>query len=684
MLRLLASLLALAAAPAVSAQVVTVTTCEDAVDIPANASAGDLPGPDGLVSFREALIVTNGTPGPQTVAFAIPQDDWWLFSDYAALKLEDGIFFVTDDGTTLDFASQTAITGDTNPAGMEVGVYGLQPNGWGLPAIVIKASDCVVKGLGPVSQRGSSVSIDGGTNNRVIGCVTGTIQLDPQPGTTRGNIIGGVLPGEANTLDVVEMFCGSDDNVVIGNAIGSVRVIGSPYCADAIEFPRRNRIGGPTPAERNVLSGTGSYGSEGFPVGQNVEVLWARDTLVQGNFIGVTADGLQRVPQIGPSGVTIADSFDTTVRDNLIAGMYVVGINHYAGDLFGRAIHVTAINADTQGVVIENNLVGTDVTGSAPILTLNGVEVSQATALRSVSDVRVGGCEPGQANTIAFTEQTGVRVTGSGVDATVSCNSIHDNGLLGIDLGSFFGGIDGVTANDPLDADDGGNGLQNTPELLSVMRVGDDLHVEGALHSSPGDAFSVEVFASPACDPSGSGEGQLVLGVTTVNTDAAGDATFDLTLPGPLTDGWVLAATATLLSTGSTSEFSTCAATAWRDEGHALAGVSGEPRLVGLGDLAGGSTSGLRLSGAAPSALAGLFLSLTGTPTPFKGGQLVPLPVLVAPIVVNLDGDGALEFSFALPAGVPGGTELWCQWVVVDAAAVQGLALSNAVMGLTP
>ena len=145
--------LALLSSP-VLAQTVTVTTPEDTVDVSPGATVSDLPGPDGLVSFREALLVTNNTSGPQTVAFAIPQADWWLFDDYAALKLEHGIFFVTDDGTTLDFSTQTAFTGDTNPNGGEVGIYGLEPNGWGHPAIGIVASDCVVRGLGPVSQRG--------------------------------------------------------------------------------------------------------------------------------------------------------------------------------------------------------------------------------------------------------------------------------------------------------------------------------------------------------------------------------------------------------------------------------------------------------------------------------------------------------------------------------------------------
>ena len=34
----------------------------------------DLPGPDGRVSFREACTAANNTTGPQTIAFAIPDE----------------------------------------------------------------------------------------------------------------------------------------------------------------------------------------------------------------------------------------------------------------------------------------------------------------------------------------------------------------------------------------------------------------------------------------------------------------------------------------------------------------------------------------------------------------------------------------------------------------------------------
>ena len=133
-------------------ETVVVTTLNDIVDFGGSQTVADLPGPDGKVSFREAIIATNNTPGPQTIAFAIPQDEWWLFTELALLRLEDGVFVITDNQTTVDFSTQTAFTGDTNPDGNEVGIYGLEPNGAGSPAIIVNGSDCLIRGLDVVSS----------------------------------------------------------------------------------------------------------------------------------------------------------------------------------------------------------------------------------------------------------------------------------------------------------------------------------------------------------------------------------------------------------------------------------------------------------------------------------------------------------------------------------------------------
>jgi hypothetical protein len=540
----------------IGGETATVDTVEDVVDFAQPRTIAELPGPDGRVSLREAVIAANNTAGPQTVAFAVPMDEWWLVNDMAVLRFETLGVNLTDDGTTLDFTTQTDFSGDTNPDGPEVGIYGVHPNYYGTAAISIYADNCIVRGLGAVWNR-VSVAIRSGSGNRVAACVTSSIEVGDSvaPGASF-NVIGGTDPADANVLDDVQLECFADDNQVIGNQLRTVRVIGSQFCTR----PSRNRVGGSSTEERNVISGFGYFSSEGFPLGEGVEVYWAQDTIVEGNIIGLSPDGGSLAPGNGPIGVEVADSVDTTVRENLIAGMRVEGINHYAGQVFGRAIQVNAINADNVGVVVQGNTIGTDAGGSVAIPTLNGILVSSATATRASRDVVLGGLEPGEGNTIAFVEATGVGVSHPSPNTEISGNSIHSSGALGIDLGPVFG-VDGVTPNDAGDLDtNGGNELQNFPDLLRAYRIGNSVRVAGRLSSQAARPYRIEFFANPSCDASGYGEGKTLVGSLEVDTDARGQAPFVAGLASPAAAGDWMTATATDLLTGATSEFSACIA----------------------------------------------------------------------------------------------------------------------------
>lgn len=121
----------------------------------------------------------------------------------------------------------------------------------------------------------------------------------------------------------------------------------------------------------------------------------------------------------------------------------------------------------------------------------------------------------------------------------------------------------------------------------------------------------------------------------------------------------------------------------WTDEGCALAGASGEPVLAGSGSLAGGSANAFELTGAAPSAPSALFVGLASNPTPFKGGTLKPVPILTS-LSLPTNPLGAVTLPFVMPGGVPAGVELHVQWAIQDAGAVLGVALSNAIKGVTP
>jgi hypothetical protein len=92
-----------------------------------------------------------------------------------------------------------------------------------------------------------------------------------------------------------------------------------------------------------------------------------------------------------------------------------------------------------------------------------------------------------------------------------------------------------------------------SPRFQLLIRI----VVQGTLNSTANAVFAVEFFSSASCDPTGSGEGESYLGTTNVTTDAAGNASFNVTLTGAVSTGRVVTATATNPS-GSTSEFSSC------------------------------------------------------------------------------------------------------------------------------
>ncbi len=584
---ILASLALPAGAATAVGEIITVDTVNDVLDFGGAQQVADLPGPDGRVSFREACAAANNTPGPQTIAFAIPMSEWWLYGDRAILRLEDNAFAINDDETTLDFCSQTDFSGDTNPDGWEVGIYGLQPNAWGVAAIFINADGCVIKGLDRVMQRGYGVEIRG-DNNRVISCsISGPLYAGVKvqgnvgvPAT--GNIIGGTEPGEGNVLSGgntgVRIDGPTDGTIVIGNTlVGSpyhgVEVRGAYCCPDYT--PYNTRVGGPTPEERNWIADNGKFGEEGFPLGDQVHIEWAVGTIVEGNYIGTTEDGDARFPGAhGTAGVAVRESEGTVIRDNLISGIRREGVNHYAGQVFGVGIQVVGPDS---GVVIKGNRIGTDAAGMNAVPNLTGVMFGWLQGYPS--GAQVGGPVEGDANLVAFNERSGI-VVASGVNGvTIQRNSIHSNGLLGIDL-LTSSGQSGPSPIDPGDSDAGANGLQNFPVLDSAESNGSSITIHGTLSSLSNAAFTAQFFASDSCDPSGFGEGAQFLGETTLVTDASGAAPFSTALDVAVPAGQVVTATATRDTTGDTSEFSACVTVET-----AAPGDADGDGVVGIGDF---------------------------------------------------------------------------------------------------
>jgi hypothetical protein len=96
--------------------------------------------------------------------------------------------------------------------------------------------------------------------------------------------------------------------------------------------------------------------------------------------------------------------------------------------------------------------------------------------------------------------------------------------------------------------------------------------------------------------------------------------------------------------------------------------ICGEP-------LSSGNSAELTVTRAPPSALVFLAVSTTANPTPFYGGTLVPLPLLVV-LAAPADATGTL--ALLVPGGA-GPVTAYVQAVVEDASEPLGYALSNAL-----
>ncbi len=580
--------------PVALAQTITVDI-EDAsiFDVPDTATVADLPGPDGSISFGEAMVASNNTPGRQTVAFAIPTSEWThLPAFYPGRAVIFGWVpnMSANDEVTIDGATQTAFTGDTNPYGWEVQF---------LTEFFVEADNCRVTGLD-----GTAVWVDG--SNCVIEN-NSAMNIHLYGGYGGLGSVGNLIKGNTGLgfLHIDQ----SSDNVVVGNTFRQVRLGG--YVAGG--FPAvNNRIGGPTLAERNSIIGTGTSNSEGFPGGFALQIVDATATVVENNQIGTSLDGMSIGHPFSIAGILIDGiNNNTTIRNNRIAGVLAWALPpHSPSYQIGAAIR---IGGSGSGLEIVGNKIGLNALDEPVLGSITGIEMLHWWNPSGVQNVVIGGSVPGEGNEIAGHKADGISVAHTFSGVLISGNSIHDNDGLGIDLvTNMF--VHGVTPNDPLDADTGGNGMQNFPVLVSATTTGSEVTVQGMFDSSPSAQFSIDFFVSPSCDPSGFGEGAAFVGSMLVTTDGAGHAAFSLTLPAAVAVGAAVTATATRLSTGDTSEFSACTVV----EAGTISVTVAKSRFISL----------IPVSGPAPSAMRVRLSSLNHPDPPYAGGSANSLAYL--------------------------------------------------------
>ncbi len=318
----------------------------------------DAPTNPQIGSLRFAILAANAdVANTPTISFDIGTgiQTITLNADLPAITNP-----VTIDGYTEPGASpNTAAVGSNAVIMVQIFV----PNGGVSDAALVfdaGSQGSVVRGL-------SIIGADNGTNGGDAG-----IDLDASDVTVLGNFIGVQANGETARPN--------REGIIVENGTGDV-------------------IGGPAPADRNLISGNTDSG-----ISVVTDTSAADNLLVQGNLIGTNSSGnvLAASPQltgIRVTGSNITIGGTTAATRNVISGNADQGIN-IAGSMN----------------LIEGNYVGTNAAGTAAVPDGDGVDIT-------------GSGNGIQGNLISGNKANGVAIFG----AQASGNQVFGN-TIGLDL----------------------------------------------------------------------------------------------------------------------------------------------------------------------------------------------------------------------------------------------------------
>lgn len=582
-MRSLVVLLALVLARPAAGATITVVNTDDA----------------GAGSLRQAIIDANDevtNPGADTIQFAIPGSGVPTIA--LATELPAITARLTIDGSTQPPAGVTSrvelsgggtVTNGLTVNANQTSIRGLVLNSFVNAGITITADDVVVRGciIGlnaaanaiPIAQN-VGILVGGGARTRIGGTTTGDRNV------ISGHLQSGIwLTGTGTTDSVIEGNYvgthGTGSGLSVGNRQEGILLSGGT---------RRNRIGGVSPLAGNVVSGNNNPATQA--AGIRLKDASTLDNTIQGNRIGSNSTGTIAIANV--KGVALFQATGNTVADNLISGNMSSGIeiasvtgnaNIVRGNRIGTNAEGTSELANANGITVVNctsaNLIGGTVDGTANVVAFN---LTNGIVLQNSSNQRVFGnrigilandaaggnkqngilISSGSSNRIG--DEAGNIIANNGTASASADGVVMQGGTKNVVRGNRFfanAGLaidihapDGPNTNDAGDADSGTNNLQNYPVLDAVLPIG-ATSASGTLDSSPSSLFTIDVYVSTACDPSGFGEAETPAGSTAVMTDETGHASFTVTLAAAAVAGQVLTATATD-ATGNTSELSAC------------------------------------------------------------------------------------------------------------------------------
>jgi CSLREA domain-containing protein len=536
------------------------TSCTLAVTTTADSGNG---------SLRSAINCANQHAGTDTITFAIPGSGKQTIS--LASPLPGFVDPVIVDGYTQP-GSSANITANSDNANILIEVNGSGLAGGNGLVINPNGGGSTIRGLIVNSFPNNGILVLAANNNTI----TGNFLIN------NGGTSGG---GNGVTLDL-----GSSNNI----------------------------IGGRNPADRNVITGNhGSPGGHGVGIGLTISGPGTitgntNNNFVQGNFIGIAADGataagnqnfgifITNAPtftQIGGAGSGAGNvisgnsshgiSINNVTTTTFIRGNYIgtdatgtlargnggnginltgasgnsIGTTDTGGGnvISGNSRSGVVLFSGSNGNSVQANRIGTNLSGTLNLGNQsNGVIIGDFASTNLIGGpafTTPGGACTGACNLIAFNAFQGVLVR-SGNANRITRNSIYLNSqvdihLLTNDLDQNF--LNPVQ-NDNCDADTGGNNLQNYPLITSVSSSGGSTTVAGTLNSEPNITYTVEFFANDAGNSNGYGPGKTFIGATNITTNSTCNASFNAVLSVALSPTQVV--TATAIGPGGTSEFS--------------------------------------------------------------------------------------------------------------------------------
>lgn len=497
-----------------AAAVTLALVAESSLAVPFVVTTADDAGPGSL---RQALLDANAAAGADEILFDIPGDGPHTIALLSQLPTSTGTLLI--DGYSQPGASpNTLAQGWDAEIRIEIDALALA-SARGLQLIEGPGSE--LRGLAIFNVRGVS------------------IQVEADDAVVAGNVVG--MRADARTP----------------NQIGATHLVGGQGAIAAhrsrVEGGRRIRIGGPAPADRNLVAGTTngiSAQSSFFPTPR------IEDLVIENNWLGLDGSGLG-VVAIAQQGIPVNSAQGTIVRDNVIV-MPGGGVNQ-VGPFVGGGLAIPVEHSlDT---VIEGNRIGVDPVGdglSVGLVPFGGGSGGIRLRLAITQGGRLGDpLDPARGNLIGYTHTPGITLEEGAGRIALAGNRIISSGLQGAnDLAIDLLLPSGPNINDLLDVDSGSNDLQNHPELDTAVADATTTAVSGTLGSEPDTLFRVEFFAATFCPANGRGPAQSVLGSIEVTTDAQGDAAIDAVLP-LVNAGQFVSAIATDPD-GNSSEHGTC------------------------------------------------------------------------------------------------------------------------------